>query len=200
MVDGFILLKGLYFKQCEVFRIRQPSPPMWEFGLMLRSSPSITNPVGKTIVVKFPIFMFLSKPVPVSYISHSKIYNLYCSWNTFPFTGDQDSQLMMADGITSVLLGGTVMVRGSSTKTDSCITTAYTSREATQSRPGDLWCWDKNKKDLEQALTLASRFLDFWPTSMCGLMSYHPMWYEHIQGLVGLGQGMSTSGPISYTA
>ena len=53
------------------------------------------------------------------------------------------------------------MARGSSTRTESCITTAYTSKEATQSGPGDLWCWDKNKMELEQSLTLASRFLDF---------------------------------------
>lgn len=75
----------------------------------------------------------------------------------------------------------------------------YTSKEATQSGPGDLWCWDKNKMDWEQVLTLASRFLDFWPTSMCGLMSCHPVWYECIQGLVATEQGMSTSGPISET-
>ena len=37
----------------------------------------------KTIVAKFPIFVLPSKPVPVSYTNHSKIYNLHCSWNAF---------------------------------------------------------------------------------------------------------------------
>ena len=53
------------------------------------------------------------------------------------------------------------MARGSSTKTESCITTAYTSKEATQSGLGDLWCWDKNRIELEQVSSLSSRFLDF---------------------------------------